>query len=148
MRNVAWETTQDCPRRAWGGKVMDTETIARIAHEVNRVYCLTIGDKSQPRWEDAPQWQKESAINGVEYLLGVGDYWRDNGKFATEVVDKFRIQFDEAYEPSMGKYFIAKYYLVGDFEVIFRNYDLPNYFEIEFEREILLDKLELILYAN
>lgn len=38
---------------------------ARTAHEVNRAYCAAIGDNSQPAWEDAPQWQKESAIAGV-----------------------------------------------------------------------------------
>lgn len=38
---------------------------ARIAHEVNRAYCIAIGDGSQPAWEDAPRWQRDSAINGV-----------------------------------------------------------------------------------
>ena len=42
------------------------ETIARIAHEINRAYCQSIGDYSQPKWEDAPDWQKESAISGVK----------------------------------------------------------------------------------
>jgi len=41
------------------------EAIARIAHEVNRAYCLALGDTSQPAWEDAPEWQRESAINGI-----------------------------------------------------------------------------------
>ena len=41
------------------------EDIASVAHEVNRAYCQAIGDDSQPTWEDAPQWQKDSAINGV-----------------------------------------------------------------------------------
>ena len=41
--------------------------IARIAHEVNRAYCASLGDFSQPRWGDAPQWQKNSAIAGVEF---------------------------------------------------------------------------------
>lgn len=43
--------------------------IARIAHEVNRAYCASIGDHSQPKWEDAPDWQKDSAMNGVEFHL-------------------------------------------------------------------------------
>jgi hypothetical protein len=41
--------------------------IARVCHEVNRAYCQSIGDYSQPKWEDAPAWQRESAINGVKF---------------------------------------------------------------------------------
>lgn len=41
--------------------------VARICHEVNRAYCHSIGDDSQPTWEDAPLWQRASAANGVEY---------------------------------------------------------------------------------
>jgi hypothetical protein len=48
---------------------MKTEAIARLCHEVNRAYCLSIGDDSQPRWENAPEWQKKSAIIGVEFHL-------------------------------------------------------------------------------
>lgn len=43
------------------------EKIAMICHEANRAYCISIGDHSQPRWEDAPEWQKQSAIDGVKY---------------------------------------------------------------------------------
>ena len=42
--------------------------IARICHEANRAWCELNGDMSQPRWEDAPDWQKESAIKGVEFV--------------------------------------------------------------------------------
>jgi hypothetical protein len=48
---------------------MNIEQIARIAHETNRSYCESIGDASQPRWEDAPQWQRDSAVKGVEFHL-------------------------------------------------------------------------------
>lgn len=41
------------------------EKIAQVAHEVNRAYCQAIGDNSQTSWEDAPAWQKESAVLGV-----------------------------------------------------------------------------------
>lgn len=44
---------------------MNAEQIARVAHEVNRAYCLAIGDASQPSWEQAPNWQRESAMAGV-----------------------------------------------------------------------------------
>lgn len=39
---------------------------ARVCHEVNRAYCQAIGDDSQPSWDDAPDWQKESALLGVD----------------------------------------------------------------------------------
>jgi RyR domain len=42
------------------------EDIARICHEANRAYCISIGDNSQPPWEWAPAWQRTSAINGVK----------------------------------------------------------------------------------
>ena len=43
--------------------------IARVAHEVNRAYCAAIGDMSQLAWDDAPVWQRTSALNGVEAHL-------------------------------------------------------------------------------
>jgi len=48
---------------------MNIVNIAKIAHEVNRTYCIEIGDNSQPSWENAPEWQKKSAISGVNYHL-------------------------------------------------------------------------------
>ena len=47
--------------------------VARVCHEVNRAYCQTLGDDSQPSWEDAPQWQKDSAMLGVRLHLS-GDH--------------------------------------------------------------------------
>lgn len=44
---------------------MLTEEIARVCHEANRAYCATLGDTSQPPWEEAPEWQQKSALNGV-----------------------------------------------------------------------------------
>lgn len=43
--------------------------IARICHEANRAYCVTLGDNSQAAWVDAPKWQRESAIDGVRFHL-------------------------------------------------------------------------------
>lgn len=43
--------------------------IAKVCHETNRAYCQTIGDNTQPPWEEAPGWQKTSAINGVKFHL-------------------------------------------------------------------------------
>lgn len=47
--------------------MMKNEDVARICHEANRAYCASIGDDSQLSWEDAPEWQKNSAIAGVVY---------------------------------------------------------------------------------
>lgn len=47
-------------------KELEIEKIAKACHEVNRAYCLSLGDASQPAWEDAPQWQKDSVILGVK----------------------------------------------------------------------------------
>ncbi|MFQ5471325.1 MAG: RyR domain-containing protein [Dehalococcoidia bacterium] len=46
---------------------MEAVNVAKVAHEINRAYCQAIGDESQPLWEDAPDWQKESAIQGVRF---------------------------------------------------------------------------------
>lgn len=43
------------------------EVAAEIAHETNRLWCEANGDFSQPRWEFAPDWQKESARDGVRF---------------------------------------------------------------------------------
>lgn len=45
---------------------------ARIAHEVNRAYCWATGDASQSHWENAPDWQRTSAIAGVEAHIASG----------------------------------------------------------------------------
>jgi hypothetical protein len=46
---------------------MTIDDIALICHELNRAYCLALGDRSQPAWKDAPDWQRESAVSGVEF---------------------------------------------------------------------------------
>jgi hypothetical protein len=45
---------------------MNVEQAARIAHELNRAYCLRLGDVSQVAWEEAPQWQRDSAVTGIK----------------------------------------------------------------------------------
>lgn len=45
------------------------EEIAKVAHNVNRAYCVATSDNSQFPWEDAEDWQKKSAINGVKFHL-------------------------------------------------------------------------------
>jgi RyR domain len=47
--------------------------VARIAHEANRTYCVSIDDYSQPSWGAAPSWQTDSAIAGVKFVLANPD---------------------------------------------------------------------------
>lgn len=54
---------------ALGIRRMTIADIAAVAHHINAVYCLALGDDSQPVWEDAPEWQRESAIKGVQFHL-------------------------------------------------------------------------------
>lgn len=53
------------------------EAAAKAAHEANRRYCDNIGDSSQVAWDQAPEWQKASAIQGVIYAI---DHHFPNGK--------------------------------------------------------------------
>lgn len=75
---------------------LDTETtrgivkIARACHEVNRAYCEAMGDHSQPAWEEAPEWQKESAMKGVMLHLdnpNAGPEQSHESWFAQKVAD-------------------------------------------------------------
>jgi hypothetical protein len=47
--------------------------IAIICHEANREYCAVHGDWSQPAWRDAPEWQQQSALKGVQFALANPD---------------------------------------------------------------------------
>lgn len=45
------------------------ERIACRCHESNRIYCQSMSDNSQASWFDAPEWQKESARDGVLFMI-------------------------------------------------------------------------------
>lgn len=46
-------------------EMLQIPAIAQVCHQVNKSYCEAIKDYSQPEWEDAPEWQRGSAIRGV-----------------------------------------------------------------------------------
>lgn len=48
---------------------MEVKQIAMVCHEANRAYCATLGDSSQAPWDVAPEWQRKSAMTGVEFHL-------------------------------------------------------------------------------
>lgn len=43
--------------------------VATICHEANRQLCVTQGDLSQVPWDEAPEWQRSSAMLGVKFTL-------------------------------------------------------------------------------
>jgi len=65
------------------------EAIASICHEANRAWCDHWGSDVQVPWKDAPQWQKDSAVDGVRFIVDchkrgfkfsaedVHEHWRD-----------------------------------------------------------------------
>jgi hypothetical protein len=48
---------------------MTIEQIARICHEANAALCVGIGDYSQTSWDEAPEWQRTSAVSNVRFHL-------------------------------------------------------------------------------
>jgi hypothetical protein len=50
-------------------RVLMMERIARVAHEANRAWCKSLGDDTQLPWDEAPDWQQNSAIVGVEFHI-------------------------------------------------------------------------------
>lgn len=43
------------------------EDIAKVCHTANMAYCDALGDLSQAPWILAPQWQRDSAVKGVQF---------------------------------------------------------------------------------
>ena len=49
---------------------MDVSAIAQVCHEANRAIQQVTGDPApSPSWDDAPEWQRSSAIEGVQKAL-------------------------------------------------------------------------------
>jgi hypothetical protein len=48
-------------------KQITHEDIARVSHQLNKAYCESIGDNTQVDFENTPDWQRNSAIIGVEF---------------------------------------------------------------------------------
>lgn len=52
-----------------GRPMTKAECIAPICHEANKKWCESNGDFSQKHWEEAEDWQRDSAIKGVQFRL-------------------------------------------------------------------------------
>lgn len=63
------------------------DVCAAAAHEVNRVWCLAHDDASQPHWDDAPPWQRTSAINGVRGVLSGNTPQQSHESWLREKID-------------------------------------------------------------
>lgn len=72
---------------------MTTEQIAKICHDANKSLCETHGDGSQAVWEEAEQWQRDSAIAGVKFTIDNPDAGADaqhNAWMADKVNDGWK----------------------------------------------------------
>ena len=50
------------------------EEIARVCHEANRAWQHATGDPApSPTWDEAPDWQRDSATDGVVQALAGAD---------------------------------------------------------------------------
>lgn len=56
---------------------MATHFIAMTCHEANRAWCQSVGDYSQKPWDEAEEWQRNSAIAGVKFRLENPDATED-----------------------------------------------------------------------
>lgn len=66
------------------------ERCAKAAHEVNKAFCEGLGDTSQRPWDEAADWQRDSARSGVRTVLeapGDGDSALHNAWMRDKVAD-------------------------------------------------------------
>ncbi len=51
--------------------------IAQVCHQTNKLWCEINDDFSQKDWDDAEDWQRESAIKGVKFRIRNPDAGHD-----------------------------------------------------------------------
>ena len=56
---------------------LETLYIAKACHEANRIWCQANEDDSQKHWDEAEQWQRDSAISGVKFRINNPDAGND-----------------------------------------------------------------------
>lgn len=73
--DVKFEGTQ----QEWDAMVAKSRIIgiAKVCHQANKAWCENSGDESQKDWAEAEQWQRDSAIMGVEFRLANPDAGED-----------------------------------------------------------------------
>ena len=65
------------------------EQVGKIVHEANKALCEATGDMSQKSWEEAEAWQRESAIEGIQWRLANMDA-PDSAQHEQWMEDKFK----------------------------------------------------------
>lgn len=53
------------------------ELVAIVCHQANKAWCEGNGDNSQKDWGEAEQWQRDSAIKGVQFRIDNPDSGHD-----------------------------------------------------------------------
>lgn len=48
---------------------MQITDVAKCCHEANRALCEAVGDFYQKPWAEAEEWQRDSAVKGVQYFI-------------------------------------------------------------------------------
>ena len=56
---------------------MNVQDIAKVVHTINKAYCESLKDFSQVDWEKAPENIKQSAIDGVNFIISNPDVGPD-----------------------------------------------------------------------
>lgn len=67
---------------------MQIVDIAKVCHEANRAFCGVFGDFSQKAWVNAEEWQRDSAVKGVEYFMANPEA-QDSAQHDAWMKDKF-----------------------------------------------------------
>lgn len=64
-RDKIWSLEGYLLREKLTNGVAFLDKVAQTCHAVNKAYCEALGDFSQPSWDDAPEWQRKSAVLGA-----------------------------------------------------------------------------------
>lgn len=48
---------------------MTIKEIAKVVHNLQSAFCASIGDNTVPTWDNAPDWMKDTTVDGVYALL-------------------------------------------------------------------------------
>lgn len=65
-------------------------TIAKVCHDANTAWCAANGDNSQHYWSGAADWQKNSAIKGVEFRLNNPNASNEEAQHEAWMADKIK----------------------------------------------------------